>query len=50
MKPVKLRGRDLKWNRTWKGRRELRGERTGGGRWKGGKEIKLRHENEIIKS
>jgi len=29
VKPEKMRGRDLKWNRTWKGRK-LRGERTEG--------------------
>jgi len=30
MKPEKMRGRDLKWNTTWKGRKEFRGERTVG--------------------
>jgi hypothetical protein len=48
MKPEKMRGKDLKWNRTSKGKSS--GESEQRGRWKDGKEIKLRHENEIIKS
>jgi hypothetical protein len=48
VKPEKMRGKDLKWNRAWKGR--CCGESERRGRWKDGKEIKLRHENEIIKS
>jgi hypothetical protein len=48
MKREKTRGKDLKWNRSLKGRSSGESERRGS--WKDGKEIKLRHENEIIKS